>query len=271
MSDIFLLARGPFAGQIDPFAGAAYYFSQLHSGIIGGLLSQIWQPLLERGYIASKEASLQITEIRKPDIAVRVTAETTQSEKSLDYAAAAAAILAEPGISIELDEPELQAIFIRRENRLVTVVEVISPRNKTYLPDMVKYQEGRSQLFLEQGVNVVEIDLTRSVKRLFEHGLTLKHPYHVAVFIVNEPPRIIPMNLGEPLKRCALPLVDDVVGMDLQAAYDTAYREATIAPQLESNRHYTADYLPFPSLITDEQIRHCLQAVETWRAALKSS
>lgn len=158
MNDYILrYAQGPFTGRVDLWAEAPYYFSQLHSSIIAAILSQVWQPLLEKGYIASKEASLQIAEIRKPDIAVRTS--TEKPGKALDYAAAA--ILAEPGIEVDLEEPELQAIYIRHagSNTLVTVVEIISPRNKTYLPDILKYQESRQHLFLEQGVNVVEIDL----------------------------------------------------------------------------------------------------------------
>jgi hypothetical protein len=269
MNDYILrYAQGPFAGRVDLWAEAPYYFSQLHSGIIAAMLAQVWQPLLEKGYIASKEASLQIAEMRKPDIAVHTT--TDKPGKLLDYVAAATAILAEPGIEVDLEEPELQAIHIRQaaSNTLVTVVEVLSPRNKAFLPDMLKYQENRQHLFLEHGVNVVEIDLTRSVKRLVEHMLTMRHAYHIAVFISGEPLRIIPMD-HEPLKRCALPLIDDVVGVELQPAYDLAYREATIAPQIETNGHYTLNDLPFPTLLTDDQRQQAIKAVQNWRAELQ--
>lgn len=268
MNDYILrYAQGPFAGRVDFWAETPHYFSQLHSGIIAALLSQIWQPLLEKGYIASKEASLQIAEMRKPDIAVH--AATERPGRLLDYAAAAAAILAEPGIEVDLEEPELQAIHVRQadSNKLVTVVEIISPRNKAFLPDMLKYQDGRQHL-LEQGVNVVEIDLTRSIKRLVEHTFTAHHWYHVAVFIPGESLRIVPMD-DEPLKRCALPLVDDVVGVELQTAYDLAYREATIAPQIEANQHYTFDQLPFPTLLTDEQRQKAIETIHHWRAELE--
>lgn len=135
---ILHFAQGPFAGHMDPWAEAPHYFSQLHSGIIGAILAQIWQPLLEKGYIASKEVCLQIAEIRKPDIALHTAAD--KPAKKLDYAAASA-ILAEPGIEVALDEPELQAIHIRQSgsNRLITIAEIISPRSKTYLPDIIKY------------------------------------------------------------------------------------------------------------------------------------
>jgi hypothetical protein len=73
----------------------------------------------------------------------------------------------------------------------------------------------------------------------------------------------------EPLKRCALPLIDDVVGVELQSAYDLAYREATIAPQIEANGHYILDHLPFPTLLTDDQRQQALEAVHRWRTELE--
>jgi hypothetical protein len=268
---VLYFANGPFYGSIDPWAEDPFYFSQLHSGIIAAILSQIWGPLIEMGYVASKEASLQIAELRKPDIAFFTASEKTKSQKRLDYSAAASAILAEPGISVDIGEPEYQAIFIRHaeSGTLVTVVEVISPRNKAYLPDIVKYQEGRRALFLERGVNVVEIDATRSVKRLLEHSLTTQFPYHIAIFMPGESPRAIPIEFLAPLKRCALPLLDDVIGVELQTAYEIAYREATIAPQLENNRQYALEHLPFPSLLTAEQTATVLAKIEAWRAELK--
>jgi hypothetical protein len=262
---VLRLAQGPFAGRSDPFAEAPHYFNQLHSGIIGAILSQIWQPLLEQGYVVSKEASLQIAELRKPDITVRQAKNIPQPHRKLDYESAASAILAEPGESIELDEQDLQAIYIRESGVLITVVEIISPRNKAYLPDVVNYQEGRKRLFLEQGVNVVEVDLTRSVRRLVEHPLTLRHPYHIAVFMPSEAPRVIALDFDAPLKRFALPLIDAVLGVELQAAYETAYREATIAPQILDNNHYASDGLPFPTLLSDDQRAACFAAVQAWR------
>lgn len=266
------LSLGPFGGRTDPWAEHAHYFSQLHSGIIANLLAQLWQPLLESGYHASKEASLQISELRKPDIAIRQlnSQPAAAPAMTLDYAAAANAILAEPGDVIDLDEPEYQAIYIseRHSNRLVTVVEIISPRNKLNWQDIWRYQSGRADLFLSQGVNVVEVDLTRSVKRLLDHDLTHRAAYHMAVFLPDESPRVIRMEYGEPLKWCALPLRDKVIGINLQQAYEVAYREATIAPQLIDEERYTLEHLPFPTLLSDAQRAAALEAVRNWREAL---
>lgn len=264
------LSAGPFPNRIDPWVEDDHYFSQLHSGIIAGLLAQLWQPLLMQGYHVSKEASLQISEMRKPDIAIRqriVQPETTP----LDYAAAAAAILAEPGENVEWNEPEFQALHIKESgtNQLVTVVEIISPRNKTHWADMTRYRDARENLFLKNGVYVVEIDLTRSIKRLFDHPLTRLCAYHAAILMPDKSARVIKLQYDEPLKRCALPLKQEVIGVELQEAYTHAYQEATLAPQMLDDGHYALEMLPFPSLLTEQQQHAAQIAVSDWHSALQ--
>jgi len=233
-------------------------------------LSQIWGPLLDQGYVISKENSLQIAEMRKPDITIQHMSADAPDIPAYDYPTAAAEILAEPLLLIETEEPDLQAIHIHESgtNRLITVIEIISPRNKAYDPDMVRYQQQRSQLFLSQGASVVEIDLTRSVKRLVDHSLTWQSPYHIAVHLPSQQIYVTPMTVGEALKNCALPLLSGVMGVELQTAYTTAYRETTIAAQIENNGHYIVEQLPFPSLLTNEQTATALAAVEKWRAEM---
>lgn len=263
------LTHGPFTDQPDPFAENGHYFHQIHSGMIGQMLSQIGGTLVERGYIASIEASLQIAEMRKPDVAIFDLLAPSR-EKQLDYAVAASASLVEPGIAVEIEEIELQSIHIRHmaSGQLVTIVEVISPRNKTHLVDMAVYQAKRLELYLERGVNVIEIDLTRSVKRLIEHPLTTRHPYHTAVLIPGELARIIPLDLNAPLKKFALPLLESVIIIDLQTAYNAAYRNALVAPQLENDTHYGVDFLPFPSLLSETEYQAIAQAVARWHEIL---
>ncbi|MBZ0320960.1 MAG: DUF4058 family protein [Anaerolineae bacterium] len=264
-----LLSQGPFAGRPDPFAEDDHYFHQIHSGIIEGILEQIWQPLLENGYYISKEASLQIAAMRKPDIGVLDTGKP-RSGKKLVYEAVSEALLVESGIFAEPDEPDLYAIRIHQmgTGELVTIVEIVSPGNKISGLDILKYQEGRRRTFLETGVNVVEIDLTRSVKRLFEHPLTTQYPYHIAVFIPGETPRILPMRWDAPLKRFALPLLEDGIAVNLQQAYDSAYRKSMIAPQLEWNDIYATLALEFPSLFNDDEMTQITQAVTHWHDEL---
>jgi Protein of unknown function (DUF4058) len=263
------LRNGPFPGRIDLWAEAGRYFQQIHSGMIENFLSQIQEPLMEMGYWAGKEVSLQVMEGRQPDVFVQNSTLKTEKLREWDYATAAAEILAEPGVIAE-SSVELQAIHVKEfeSGDLVTIVEIVSPRNKTEPDEIAQYQDRRGRLLINQGVNVVEIDPTRSVKRLLNHDVTASHAYHTAVYLPGAWPRVIFNDVDEPLKRLALPLRVEVVPMELQQAYDHAYQIAAIANQILDNERYTEQDLPFPSLLTDEQCKTALRVVTRWRDEL---
>jgi hypothetical protein len=265
------LTQGGFPKQIDPFAESGRYFHQLHSEMISHLLGQIQQPLLGMGYIAGRETSLQIAEQCQPDIYVqRHTDESAQPQQAWNYSQAAEAVLAEPELMFEGIEPELDALHIKEweTGRLVTVIEIVSPRNKTELSLIQDYRERRTRL-LQREVNIVEIDLTRSVKRLIHDAVVDTYAYHVAIMLYDQPPRLIGIEFGEALKRCAIPLRAEVIAVELQAAYDHAYRQTSIAGHIQSETHYRADTLPFPSLLTSDQHKTILDAVKNWQSELK--
>jgi hypothetical protein len=263
------LKHGPFSGHIDPWVEAAHYFHQIHGGMIDHLLGQIQDLLLGMGYFAGREASLQILQGRQPDVFIQgKTWAELDRVISWDYETAAVELLAEPGIVAE--SAELFAIHVKESSsgNLVTVVEIVSPSNKMDADDMAQYQDRRARLVLNQAVNVVEVDLTRSVKRLFKHPHTTGHHYHTALHLVGRWPRVVLSDFGEALKRVAVPLQEHAVAVDLQAAYDQAYRRAAIATHIHTANHYTAAELPFPSLLTDEQRQAALGAVADWQRRL---
>jgi Protein of unknown function (DUF4058) len=235
------LQTGPFPDRIDPWSEDDHYFQQIHGSMIDNLIDQIRPQILPLGYRIAKEASLQIAEGRE---------------------------LSDPGVVIEA-EIDLQAIHIKQveSGKLVTVVEVISPGNKTKSALAQDYRMRRERLVLDLGVNVVEIDLTRSVKRLFNQPTSF--PYHVIIFLPGESPRHIEMPLDKALSRIALPLHGTATAIELQQAYTEAYQDIVIAQQLDDDGFYTADHLPFPSLLTDAQQSEALAKVSQWQAALK--
>ncbi len=163
---------------------------------------------------------------------------------------------------------ELDAIHIthRATGGLVTILEVISPLQKDRSEDMRDY---RNRLVYSKGVNIVELDLTRSVKRLTQDILAETYAYHIAVYLFDQKPRFIGLDYGEALKRFALPLRHEVVGVDTQLAYDNSYQQAYIASHIEIDNHYADSELPFPSLLNDAQIREAKEAVAHWRDELK--
>lgn len=264
------IERGPFPGRVDPWAEAAHYFQQLHSGMIGHLQVQLKRPLFALGYLIEKEASLQIEEKREPDLHVRREAAGTEQVQRWDYTAAAAAISAEPGVAVAGSDVDFQALFIRSESTgdLVTVIEIISPRNKTHTQDILEYRTWRTRMVTHHRVNVVELDLTRSVKRLLESVETAAYAYHAAVYLPSEAPRVIGMPFNAPLKRLALPLRGEVVPMELQSAYENAYRDGFIAGLLLKDEAYKAENLPFPTTLTAGERQTAIEAVQGWMEEL---
>lgn len=257
-------AAGPFPGRIDPWAEAGYYFQQVHHGMLTHLLTQVQRPLRQLGYLAGIEASLQIAQGREPDLHVRHTTPQPPPPPTLTasrYTEAAEAIAADAGV--EVDTLTLGALYIQAEDdgALVTVVEIISPSNKR--KGVSDYQDYRARL-LRAGVNIMEVDATRSRLRL----TAASHAYHVAVHLPGELPRIIGVDFGMAFRRCALPLRAEVIGIEPQAAYDHAYRAASIAAQIEGDRRYALAALPFPSLVSDTQKAVLERQIADWRAVL---
>lgn len=264
-----LLSEGAFKGHIDPWAEAPHYFQQIHASMIGNIANTIKSPLMTMGYYIGREASLQIAENREPDIFIQRAMNVVTKIPKWDYELAAVEVLADPGSSID-SEITLDALHIyQQDGTLVTVVEIISPSNKVNTEGIAAYRQRREKLVIEQGVNVVEIDPSRSVKRMVAHPSVLRHPYHAIIYLPNEFPHLVGMAFRQRMKRIALPLRGEVIPVELQAAYDSAYQEVTTAAQLLNNGFYTEANLPFPSLLTDVQIREAIETVAKWREELK--
>jgi hypothetical protein len=266
--EIQLLERGPFPGRMDLWAEHEHFFHGLHEQFIGVLMVTLRRPLLERGYVIGRETSLQIAEGRIPDLFVQQKTPTF-TPRHTSYDLAALESLAEPGILLD-DLPKMTAVVIReaQSHQLVTVIEMISPSNKAHDYYIKSYIERREEIFLKRGINVIEIDLTRSYKRLIDHPVTTTSPYHVAIFIPGHGLRVVPMTLQEPFKRIAMPLREEIIPIDLHKLYEQSYREMGLAALIEEEDRYKDEYLPYPSLLTDEAHDEALKAVRAWHDEL---
>jgi hypothetical protein len=260
---------GPFPAQVDPFAETGRYFQQIHASMINRIVEDIQDTLWDLGYVAGSETSLQILDKREPDVFVRREADPLPPPAPWDYPAAAEAIHTSPGLAVETGLPELQSIDITSldDGRLVTVLEIVSPSNKAREADIQAYRIRRYGL-LTRGVNLVEIDLTRSAKRLMDNHWVPDYAYHVAIYLPQQPARLLGMTYGAPLEPFALPLRGDVVPVDVQKVYQYAYGLKRIAVQINQEDGYRSEKLPFPSLLSDKQKVAALAAVEAWQPEL---
>jgi len=175
-----------------------------------------------------------------------------------------------PIVNIEYNPEELDAITIRDVDTgsLVTILEIISPSNKADPFELANYIRKRDRA-LHNRVNVVEIDATRSVKRLVEDGRARNYPYHIAVHVPVQGSWLVGVEWGESLGRVALPLRAEIMPAELQEAYDFAYRQAAIAGTIYREGNYTEAELPFPSLLTGKQKAQALKLVQQWQDELR--
>jgi hypothetical protein len=269
---VHYLQRGPFPGRIDPWAEAPRYFKQVRSGVVGALHTSLHDDWLKRGYIPILDASIQMPELRQPNLYLRRQQDTQLGQDAWDYETATARLAVEPGIEVDPTEEDLPAIFVRHmeSGELVTVIEVIAPQSKTNQQHMIAYEDRRSYLVHQLGVNVVEIDLTRSAQRLLQTTLVASYAYIIAIYLPGEAPRFIGMEYNAPLKSFALPLRREVLKVETQRLYESAYQSGNIAAKIDYDRRYERDDLPFPMLLTGAQREEAFLAVENWQEKLES-
>jgi hypothetical protein len=116
----------------------------------------------------------------------------------------------------------------RRNRRVVTVIEILSPTNKTPGPDRDDYLRKRNVLLIEP-IHFVEIDLRRGGTRPSPPTLP-PCDYYVLLSRFQEQPKLgmWPLRLPDRLPVIPIPLTapDPDVRLDLQAVLDRAYDAA---------------------------------------------
>lgn len=255
-----LLAQGPFPGSIDPWGEAERYFPQMAGGILSALQDAYHGELIAQGYHVSRETSLQAFADSLHTFELATLPEPTSA---WDYVTAAVELGTEPGLEAELHD--LSSLCIREveSGKLVTTLEIIAPTVKEDQRLSAVYRTHRRQL-VAQGVSVVELDLTRSPRRLLPHRLAYSYPYHIAVHLPHQNPRLLLMSYGKALKPFALPLHQAAIRVNVQPAYDYAYRAARIAYQELNVEGYTFDTLPTRTALPEAEILRLEAAVQGW-------
>jgi hypothetical protein len=161
---------------------------------------------------------------------VLVAARPPSSPGGVATATAPAAAPAEVVLpSVDVEGISFLEIRDRRDRRLVTVLEVLSPTNKYSGPDREQYLGKRGRL-LASSAHLVEIDLLRGGPRMPFAGALPECDYYALVSRMEKRPRadFWPVRLADALPVIPIPLraPDPDVPLDLQAAllhvYDAA-------------------------------------------------
>jgi hypothetical protein len=158
--------------------------------------------------------------------------------------------------AVDVERQSYLEIFDRRERRVVTVLELLSPANKTAGADYDAYVGKRRSLLVSR-VHLVEIDLRRGGVRPTPPELPACD-YYVLVSRYDQLPRVglWPLSIRERLPVVPIPLTapDPDVTLDLQAllhqVYDAAdygkyiYGEKPQPPLIPSDAAWAQQFVP---------------------------
>jgi hypothetical protein len=218
---------------MDPWLERPFLFPGFHDGFLTYLRAAL-SARLPRGYAVTAGSRVYVDpELRRvPDLGVFGPP-----------GAAAAAVLTRVGMlaaaADPMSDPVTEAyleILSGEDDRLVTVIEMLSPANKAAGENARGAYRHKQAECRYGGVNLVELDLLRggahttvvSAARLRAVAPS-GYDYHVSVFMAGEPGGVFvaPFRLTDRLPTIAVPLGADAdpVPIDLQPVFDRCYDE----------------------------------------------
>jgi hypothetical protein len=134
--------------------------------------------------------------------------------------------------TVDVERLSFLEIRDRRDRRVVTVIEVLSPTNKYSGTDREQYL-GKRGHYLSSSVHLVEIDLLRGGPRMPFVGAIPECDYYAMVSRMETRPRadFWPIRLRDPLPIIPIPVrePDPDVQLDLAAALHRVYDAARYA------------------------------------------
>jgi hypothetical protein len=183
-------------------------------------------------YVVKVEVRLLLHERSAEERRFFGIADVGVSEKAQRAASSASAALEAPLQlqlpAVEMEKQRFLEIRDRRNRRVVTVIELLSPTNKSPGQDRDDYLSKRRQILAGE-MHLVEIDLRRGGKRPSPPDLP-PCSYYALVSRRDDRPSVgvWPFGLRDPLPRIPVPLnsPDPPVWLDLKAVLDQAYDAA---------------------------------------------
>jgi hypothetical protein len=228
---------------MDPFLETPVWFGGFDNKFITHL-EEALQPILLPPYYANSAERVWL-EVSQRYIEPDVEAIRSRPgvPRGVPGSEAGGVAVAEPPASVavvvkvtseERREPYLE-IYAREgdERRLVTLIEVLSPANKTSGADGMEQSLRKRREVLSSRAHLVEIDLLRGGQHVtaVPRDLAIAHcgafDYHVCVHRFDEVDRywVYPVLLHQPLPRVGIPLLpgDPDVTVDLQQVFQRSY------------------------------------------------
>jgi hypothetical protein len=218
---------------MDPYLESQPFWSPLHSGIIAAMQREL-KARVPRKYSVWTDVNIWLHEFgsEEEDDAQPFEPDVYLTETSTESSAGAAlAVINAPATTVLPAVRRKGSRFLRimeaRSDRVVTVVELLSPSNKEPGDDRKAYMAKRNE-YLATGTNFVEIDLHRTGRRMpLGDPAPPEVDYFVLVCRAAEFPKtaIWPISVRDHLPEIAIPLKpeDGCALLPLQVCLDWAY------------------------------------------------
>jgi Protein of unknown function (DUF4058) len=233
----------PFPGM-DPYIEDPFFWSDFHGSMMG-IMREALNAILPRRYTASMERHVwvqehngeEVTLLGSPDVQV---ADRTGGGTSTTATAALAEIAAPVTTVLPLTRSQgnrFLRILDRHRRRIVTVIELLSPANKTTTGYGVAYRQKRWD-YLASDVSLVEIDLLRAGERPpIQSPPPAPSDYYVLVCTAAGLPQagFWPLSVRDLLPPVPVPLDpgERHVLLDLRACLDRAYDGGRYADEID--------------------------------------
>jgi hypothetical protein len=237
--------RSPFPGM-DPFLEAPDIWPDVHTELISSMRSELTS-ILSPHFIVTIEQRLIVSEEETPPVGAIIPDLAVVTPARPGVTAPLDAGYTAPTLIEPLPEPEVRERFIEirdaRTRRVVTIIELLSPANKTPgAPSATAFERKRAVVF-ESRTNWIEIDLLRAGARFTatagksDYCVLLKRAtdYRYEAWFID---------LRDPLPTILVPTTREfgAVTLNLQQVFETAYARARYGDWVD----YTAPVPPPP-------------------------
>jgi hypothetical protein len=229
----------PFAGM-DPYLEEPDTWPDFHGTFLMCLRAEL-NRILPKGYVARWDRHVWIDEpesaalqrLGKPDVFV-------SDAVGRDPVPRAESVVAAPATATlpEVDprgKPFVKILDVKTR-RVVTVVELLSPANKSSGKDRDAYLAKRQE-YLRGGTDLVEMDFLRTGTRPPVEGPRPAADYYIIISRAVDYPRagIWPLRVQEPLPPIPVPLYpqDEPVWLALRPCMDRAFAEGRLDEDID--------------------------------------
>ncbi len=234
----------PFPGM-DPYLEDPASWQDFHQRLITYIADAL-QPEVRPRYHARIGERLYVVQAGRgiyPDVFL------IQRPRGGGISAGAAVLAPDTPVRVSLPPDEVRQVFVEivdlaRGDQVVTIIEVLSPANKTPGKDNDQYRR-KQQDVLASPANLVEIDLLREGLHTIAMPadyMILLEPWHYAVSISRAAKReegeVYPISLRQRLPRIGIPLTapDPDALLDLQAVFERCYDNGAYGDLVDYSR-----------------------------------